>query len=220
MSIDRERERYEMVAVQIRARGIRDPDLIRAMEKVPRHLFIPERFRPEAYRDRPLPIGHGQTISQPYIVALMTSLLVPLTGKRILEIGTGSGYQAAVLAEMGVEVFSVERIPEVARTAVLNLEASGYDQVRIRVTDGTCGWADYAPYDAALITAATPSVPGPLIDQLADDGVLVAPVGPSGMQELIRLTRTRGSMGEERFGGVRFVPLIGEYGWKDSGFSR
>jgi protein-L-isoaspartate(D-aspartate) O-methyltransferase len=202
-----------MVESQIAARGIHDRRVLAAMKEVPRHLFVPPPYDKSAYEDCPLPIGNGQTISQPYIVALMTELLMPQQTDIILEIGTGCGYQAAVLAALVNKVFSVERIPEVADLARINLKAVGCKNVEVIVGDGTIGYLQKAPYNGIIITAATPSVPKPLMDQLAERGRLVAPVGGRDIQELIRLRKTQGSLAEERHGGVRFVPLIGECGW-------
>jgi len=206
--------RDQMVETQIAARGISDERVLSAMRRIPRHIFVPEVARGAAYGDYPLPIGHGQTISQPYIVAMMTALLQIRPDDRVLEIGTGSGYQAAILGLLAKEVISIERIPEVARLARENLSISGISTVRVIVRDGTLGYPDKAPYDGVLITAATPSVPSPLIDQLAEGGRLVAPVGSRDLQELIRLTRTEKGLLREFFGGVVFVPLLGEHGWE------
>ena len=207
--------RDRMVETQIAARGITDARVLSAMRKVPRHLFVPEELRAAAYGDHPLPIGHGQTISQPYIVAMMTSLLQIQPDERVLEIGTGSGYQAAILGILAKEVISLERIPEVARLAQKNLAVSGTRAVRVITGDGTRGYPERAPYDGVLITAATPSVPPPLIDQLAEGGRLVAPVGSRDLQELMRLTRKEKDLLRESFGGVVFVPLLGEHGWEE-----
>ena len=209
-------ERREMVEEQIRARGIRNERVLAAMERVPRHLFVPENLRREAYEDHPLPIGDGQTISQPYIVALMTDLLDPHAGDRILEIGAGSGYQAAILADLGSTVITIERIPAVAARARRNLSAAESRPVEVVVGDGTLGYPEKAPYNGILVTAATPGVPQPLIDQLADRGRLVAPVGPRGVQELVRLVREGERIRQEGHGGVVFVPLIGEHGWREN----
>lgn len=203
-----------MVSTQIRARGIKNQAVLRAMETVPRHLFVPARLLEEAYTDHPLPLGHEQTISQPYIVALMTEMIAPVPGDRILEIGTGSGYQAAIIASTGAEVISLERIPEIADQARENLRANEMQQVQVILSDGTRGWQDGAPYNGIIITAATPAVPEPLLEQLAEGGRLVAPVGPPQIQELVRLTKVKGEIITEKFCSVRFVPLIGEYGWK------
>jgi protein-L-isoaspartate(D-aspartate) O-methyltransferase len=208
-------QRRQMVELQVRARGIRDERVLAAMEKVPRHLFVPENMRREAYDDRPLPIGDGQTISQPYIVALMTDLLDPHIGDRILEIGAGSGYQAAILSELASEVITIERIPAVAARARRNLSTAGSRPVEVIVGDGTLGYPQKAPYQGILVTAGTPEIPPPLIGQLADGGRLVAPVGPHGIQELVRLVREGERIRREAHGGVVFVPLIGEHGWRD-----
>jgi protein-L-isoaspartate(D-aspartate) O-methyltransferase len=206
--------RDRMVETQISARGIRDERVMSAMRSVPRHIFVPESSRGAAYGDYPLPIGHGQTISQPYIVAMMTALLLIRPDDRVLEIGAGSGYQAAILGTLAKEVLSIERIPEVARMAAENLSASGITTVKVIVGDGTLGYPENAPYDGVLITAATHSIPPPLIDQLAEGGRLVAPVGSRDLQELIRLTKKGNDLTREFFGGVVFVPLLGKYGWE------
>ena len=209
-----EAARDRMVEMQIAARGVSDERVLAAMRKIPRHLFIPGDVRGSAYGDYPLPIGHGQTISQPYIVAMMTSLLQIRPDDRVLEIGAGSGYQAAILGILAREVISIERIPEVAHLAQKNLTTSGITNVRVVVGDGTLGYPEGSPYDGILITAATPSIPPPLIDQLAEGGRLVAPVGSRDLQDLIRLTRKGHDLVRESFGGVVFVPLLGEHGWK------
>jgi protein-L-isoaspartate(D-aspartate) O-methyltransferase len=206
-------ERLRMVEHQIAARGIGDQRVLSAMKEVPRHLFVPPPYDRSAYEDCPLPIGNGQTISQPYIVALMTELLALQPTDTVLEIGTGCGYQAAVLAALVRQVTTIERIPDVARLARANLSVIGSKNVEVIVCDGTPGYQQKAPYDGIIITAATPSVPRPLIEQLVEGGRLVAPVGGRDIQELLRLTKTRGSMNEDHHGGVRFVPLIGKYGW-------
>jgi protein-L-isoaspartate(D-aspartate) O-methyltransferase len=206
-------ERLRMVEYQIAARGIHDQGVLSAMKEVPRHLFVPPPYNKSAYEDCPLPIGNGQTISQPYIVALMTELLALKPEDRVLEIGTGCGYQAAVLAALVRQVTTIERIPEVAELARANLAAVGCENVEVIVGDGTLGYPQKAPYEGIIITAATPSVPRPLIKQLAEGGRLVAPVGGRDIQELIRLREKDGSITEEHHGGVRFVPLIGECGW-------
>jgi protein-L-isoaspartate(D-aspartate) O-methyltransferase len=206
-------ERLRMVECQIAARGIHDQRVLLAMKDVPRHLFVPPPYNKSAYEDCPLPIGNGQTISQPYIVALMTELLVLQPTDSVLEIGTGCGYQAAVLAGLVRKVTTIERIPEVAKLAKENLATIGIKNVEVIVGDGTVGSPQKAPYDGIIITAATPSVPLPLIEQLAEGGRLVAPVGERDIQELIRLRKKGGSITVEHHGGVRFVPLIGECGW-------
>ncbi|HOU81336.1 MAG TPA: protein-L-isoaspartate(D-aspartate) O-methyltransferase, partial [Methanoregulaceae archaeon] len=176
--------------------------------------FVPAEVRGSAYSDYPLPIGHGQTISQPYIVAMMTSLLQIQPDDHLLEIGSGSGYQAAVLGILAREVISIERIPEVAQLARKNLADAGITNVTVVIGDGTLGFPGGAPYDGVLITAATPSIPSPLVEQLAEGGRLVAPVGSRDLQELVRLTRKGHDLTRESFGGVVFVPLLGEHGWK------
>lgn len=204
-----------MVESQIRRRGITDPRVLRAMRTVPRHLFVPRDLWDQAYNDYPLPIGEGQTISQPYIVALMTEAL-ELTGtEKVLEVGAGSGYQAAILAELAKEVYTIERIPELARHAEKILKQLGYRNVQVIVGDGTKGWKPQAPYDAIIVTAGAPQVPGPLVEQLALGGRLVIPVGDQYSQSLTRIRRTmKGDLKTEYLGGCRFVKLIGEYGWK------
>jgi len=206
-------ERKAMVERQIAARGIRDRRVLAAMEEIPRHLFIPPPYDRSAYEDYPVPIGNGQTISQPYIVALMTDLLHPHPTDNALEIGAGSGYQAAILSLLVRQVTTIERIARVAALARSNLEALGIHNVRIIEGDGTLGYAERAPYDKIIITAATPEVPAPLIDQLAEGGSLVAPVGGHDLQELIVIKKHQGALTRESHGGVRFVPLIGQHGW-------
>ncbi|HJX55276.1 MAG TPA: protein-L-isoaspartate(D-aspartate) O-methyltransferase [Methanoregula sp.] len=207
-------ERNRMVERQIEARGVRNPGVLAAMREIPRHLFIPPPYDRSAYEDSPLPIGNGQTISQPYIVALMTELLKPEPEDNVLEIGTGCGYQAAILAKLVRKVTSIERIPAVADLARSNLAALGISNVEIQTADGTLGYPENAPYNGIIITAATPSVPKPLIEQLAENGRLVAPVGGREIQELVVLSRRKGIVSQELHGGVRFVPLIGEHGWE------
>ncbi len=208
-----EQMRMAMVEYQIAARGIHDPRVLDAMRRVPRHLFVPAGYERAAYEDTPLPIGQGQTISQPYIVALMTALLAPGPGDRILEIGAGSGYQAAVLAQLAGEVVTVERLPEVAAAARQNLARADVRNVEVLVGDGTQGRPESAPYAGIIITAAAPQVPDPLLTQLADGGRLVAPVGGRDIQELVRVVRHGDRFRQESAGPVRFVPLLGEHGW-------
>ncbi|MEE4236081.1 MAG: protein-L-isoaspartate(D-aspartate) O-methyltransferase [Anderseniella sp.] len=207
--------RRAMVRYQLQDRGISDPKVLEAMGKVRREAFIPVDERGFAYSDGPLPIGHGQTISQPFIVALMTEALKLTGGERILEIGTGSGYAAAVLAEIAVEVFTIERIAELAESARLALKEQGYANVHVKCDDGTLGWKEHAPYDAIVATAAGPSVPKALKEQLKIGGRLVMPIGSQfGGQQLMRLTRiTETDYDYEELDWVRFVPLIGEQGW-------
>lgn len=213
MENNRAEEREQMVRIQIQARGVRNESVLHAMNTVPRHLFVPEESAREAYRDYPLPIGRGQTISQPYIVAVMTELLDPQAGELILEIGSGSGYQAAVLAACGARVITIERIRQVADVAEHNLKKAGVTGVSVLVGDGTSGYPEKAPYDGILVTAATPRIPPPLVEQLAEGGYLVAPEGNADIQQLVRLRKNQDGISIERFGAVRFVPLIGRYGW-------
>jgi protein-L-isoaspartate(D-aspartate) O-methyltransferase len=209
--------RLKMVDSQIRARGIRDERLLRAMETVPRHLFVEAVLAEQAYQDNPLPIEAQQTISQPYIVALMSEAL-ELTGReKVLEIGTGSGYQTAVLSLLADQVFSIERFASLASRARSILEALHYYHVAIRVGDGTYGWREESPFDAIIVTAGAPSIPKAYIDQLAMGGRLVIPVGDRHTQELIKVTKTSDKTDgllRESLGGVRFVNLIGEHGWE------
>ena len=200
--------RKTMVDDQIRARGISDSLVLAAMEAVPRHLFVGADWRDRAYADTPLPIGLEQTISQPYIVALMSELAELRPGEKVLEVGTGSGYQAAVLAEMGAEVWSVEILPELGRLAEANLAAAGYGGVRLRVGDGYQGWLEAAPFDAILLTAAPEAIPPPLFAQLAEGGVLVAPVG-RGSQVLAQWRQSAGELTRRDVIPVRFVPMTG-----------
>ena len=207
------RARDRMVDKQIRSRGVKAPRVLDAMRAVPRHCFVPEGLIDSAYEDHPLNIGSGQTISQPYIVALMTELLNLQPGDRVLEIGTGSGYQTAVLATLAGVVTSVERLEELADAARGRLAGLGYDNVQVHRSDGTLGFPEEAPYDAIVVTAAAPHVPEALTEQLADGGRLVCPVGPRMTQRLVRIVR-RGSVLEQNEGiGCVFVPLVGENGW-------
>jgi protein-L-isoaspartate(D-aspartate) O-methyltransferase len=208
-------ERTRMVDEQLKARGISDPKVLAAMETVPRELFIPEEYRGSAYKDGPLPIGDGQTISQPYMVALMTQCLALTGTERVLEIGTGCGYQMAVLLEITPRVYSIERLPGLAQRARKNLMLLGHENLHIRVGDGTSGWPDEAPFDGIIVTAGAQEIPDALREQLADGGRLVIPVGPRYSQTLYRVTRTKNRFSEEQFTTCVFVPLIGKYGWKD-----
>ena len=212
--IDFAKARLKMVEDQITLRGIKDARLIAAMKKIPRHLFVEEALQSQAYTDHPLPIGEKQTISQPYMVALMTEALL-LTGKeKVLEIGTGSGYQTAILAEMCEKVFSVERIRPLAVRARKLLYELGYFNVEIKIFDGTFGWMEESPFDAILVTAGSPDIPQPLVDQIAIGGRLVIPVGDAFVQDLFRVTKTEEGVKREDLGGCRFVKLIGKYGWE------
>lgn len=204
-------ERERMVKEQIKARGIDDPRLLSAMGKVPRHLFVPPEYRDSAYEDRPLPIGYGQTISQPYIVALMTHHLQLKPTDRVLEIGTGSGYQAAVLAELVKEVYTIEIIPELAREASERLKELGYENVHVKCGDGFFGWPEHAPFDAIIITCAAPEVPPRLVDQLREGGRMILPLGADPFyQTLTLITKRDGKLEKRRITGVVFVPMTGE----------
>jgi len=198
-----------MVAAQIEERGVRDPRTLAAMRKVPRHLFVPPSLLRDAYSDHPLPIGHGQTISQPYIVAFMTEALSLRGGEKVLEIGTGSGYQAAVLAEIAARVYTIEIVAPLAEEARVRLARLGYRNVEVRAGDGYQGWAEAAPFDAVIVTAAAPRIPEPLKQQLKDGGRLVIPVGEDD-QELIVVTRRGSDYVEQRVLPVRFVPMTGK----------
>ncbi len=206
---DWESRRAEMVRAQIEARGVKDSDVLDSMRAVPRHLFVPDVYRDAAYNDSPLPIGQGQTISQPYIVALMTELLEVGDGSRVLEIGTGSGYQAAVLAEMGVEVYSIEIKTKLCESAAATLEGLGYETAHVRCGDGYGGWPENAPFDGIIVTAAPDRIPDPLLDQLADGARMVIPVGEF-YQELKVITRNGDAFQERSVIPVRFVPMTGE----------
>jgi protein-L-isoaspartate(D-aspartate) O-methyltransferase len=198
-----------MVAAQIEARGVRDGRVLQAMRRVERHRFVPPEQAGSAYQDRPLPIGHGQTISQPYIVALMTAEARIGPGARVLEIGTGSGYQAAVLSVLAREVYSIEIVEPLAHEAAARLAALGYRNVTVRAGDGYQGWPEKAPFDAILVTAAPPEIPQPLLDQLAVGGRLVAPVGEA-QQELVVVERTAAGLRRHALLPVRFVPMTGQ----------
>ena len=208
-----EAERKEMVARQIRNRGIKSARVIDAMAEVPRHLFVPPEYAALAYNDSPLPIGEGQTISQPYMVAAMAAALLLEGNERVLEIGAGSGYQAAVLSRLAREVIAVEALPALAATARERMAHLGYGNVRIERGDGSLGWPADAPYDAILVAAGAPSVPQPLVAQLKDGGRLVIPVGPPEHQELMRVVKKDGRVSQESLFACRFVPLIGRHGW-------
>jgi len=204
-----------MVERQIRARGIRDPRLLAVFRSIPRHLFVPASEADQVYEDHPLAIGHGQTISQPYMVALMTDALALRGGERALEIGTGSGYQTAILARLVSEVYTIERVPELGAQARQTLGRLGFHNIHFRVGDGTLGWPEAAPFDCILVTAGAPRVPQSLTGQLADRGRLVMPVGGRGGQDLKRVTRRGSELREESLGGCTFVQLIGREGWPD-----
>ncbi len=203
-----------MVREQIEARGIKDEQVLGAMRKVPRHMFVDEALQAQAYADHPLPIGHGQTISQPYVVAMMSAMLEGQPGMKVLEIGTGSGYQAAVLAEMGADVYTVERIKALYQTARQRFNQLKYYFIKTKLDDGTTGWPEQAPFDRILVTAGGPDVPDPLTEQLNDPGMLVIPVGGSRRhQQLLRVIKDRGEVKRENMGRVAFVDLVGKFGW-------
>ncbi len=207
--------RTTMVKEQLAARGIRDRRVLDAFLEVPRHRFVEEYLKYKAYDDYPLSIGYGQTISQPYMVAIMTEALSPKPHERILEIGTGSGYQAAILSRLCATVYTIERISALASRARRTLDDLGYFNIHIRIGDGTLGLPLDAPYDGIIVTAGAPHVPGALVDQLTEGGRLVIPVGDQGLQDLRRITRSPDGVNEESLGGCRFVRLIGRNGWKD-----
>jgi len=207
--------RMRMVDEQIIARGIRDPRVITAMRKVPRHVFVEEALQNQAYSDHPLPIGEKQTISQPFMVALMTEAMQLKGMEKVLEIGAGSGYQTAILAEIAFKVFSIERIRSLTIQARKLLYDLGYLNVEIKFSDGTLGWVDESPFDAIIVTAGSPGIPQPLVDQLAIGGRLVIPVGDAADQELVRITKTEEGTKREDLGGCRFVKLIGQHGWEE-----
>ncbi len=208
-----ESARFAMVEEKIARRGIKDARVLRAMEKVPRHFFVDEALIPQAYNDHPLPIGENQTISQPYIVALMLEALELKGNEKVLEIGTGSGYQTALLAELAHMVLSIERIPSLAEKAIKRLEFLGYKNVKIKSNDGTMGWEEESPFDRIIVSAASPSIPEPYLEQLSDDGIIVIPVGQEETQTLMKVKKSGGTIKMENLGGCRFVKLIGKYAW-------
>ncbi len=204
-----ERQRRDMVSSQIAARGISDPTTLAAMRKVPRHLFVPPGIAHYAYQDNPLPIGYDQTISQPFIVAWMTELAKPNKNKKALEIGTGSGYQAAILAETTGQVYTIEIVPQLAKSSKDLFDKLGYKNIVSKEGDGYIGWQKFAPYDIIMVTAACDHIPQPLLDQLAEGGRLIMPLGdPGSIQELILITKNRGRISRQTISAVRFVPLI------------
>jgi len=215
MTPNYEKERARMVAEQIAYRGVKDPRVLAVMGKVPRHEFMPEALRTQAYGDHAMPIGDGQTISQPYIVALMTELLELKGDERVLEIGTGSGYQAAVLAELCQKVFTVERVKALADKARVTLDRLGYRNVAMKTFDGTYGWKDMAPFDAIMVTAAGPDIPQTLVEQLKEGGRLVIPVGERSSQVLKKVIKSPAGIVTESSIPCMFVPLIGNHGWKE-----
>jgi protein-L-isoaspartate(D-aspartate) O-methyltransferase len=207
-------QRAEMIEKQLRRRGITDGAVLAAMLTVPRHEFVPEELRSRAYEDAPLPIGGGQTISQPYIVAAMTSALRLQPGDRVLEIGTGCGFQAAVLSHLAKEVFTIELRPELASAASEKLARHGYHNVHVHCGDGTLGLPEFAPFDSILVAAAAPEVPEPLLAQLAEAGRLIIPVGDADNQELHLVEKHAGVFATKMLEGCRFVPLVGHHGWQ------
>jgi len=201
-------QRLQMVERQIEARGVDNRDVLNAMKKVPRHLFVPASSAPFAYDDRPLPIGHGQTISQPFIVAFMTQAIDPMPDSRVLEIGTGSGYQAAVLAEIVDKVYTLEIVDALAEEAAGRLKKLGYTNVFAKRSDGYYGWSAYAPFDGIVVTAAAQEIPPPLFEQLKEGGKMIIPVGPVfSVQSLVLITKEKGKMKRKDLFGVRFVPF-------------
>lgn len=208
-------QRRQMVEHQLERRGIRDPRVLEAMAGVPRHVFVPPDVRSLAYADSALPIGHRQTISQPYIVALMTEAAQIRPGDKVLEIGTGSGYGAAVASRIAGQVYTIERHADLAEEARRRFRELGYRNIRVIHGDGSQGWPPAAPYDAIIVTAAAPDLPQPLLEQLADGGRLVIPIGNRAFQTLVRAIRRDDEIHRELLAEVRFVPLVGEYGWKD-----
>lgn len=208
-------KRHRMVAEQVLSRGIRDERLLTVMRDIPRHMFVPSHLASRAYDDGPLPIGDGQTISQPYIVAEMTAALKLSGREKVLEIGTGSGYQTAILCRLAKEVVTVERIPALQESAETTLRELGVDNVRFRTGDGSKGIPDEAPFDRIMVTAAAPGVPSPLFGQLDEGGIIVIPIGGRWEQDLVRVTKESGKELKEFLGGCRFVPLIGEFGFRD-----
>jgi len=207
-----EAARHEMVARQIRDRGIGDERVLNAMRAVPRHLFVPPEYKSRAYSDEPLPIGEEQTISQPFMVAAMADALLLQGHERVLEIGGGSGYQAAVLSQLALEVIAIEARPALAAAAADRIDRLGYRNVSLKIGDGSAGWPSCAPYAAILVTAAAPSVPQPLVDELAEGGRLLIPIGQDEHQELLRLVKKEGRIDRQSLYACRFVPLVGRYG--------
>lgn len=210
-----EKARKRMVQEQLLVRGIKDPRVLEAMARVPRHLFVPEELCGRAYEDGPLPIGEHQTISQPYMVALMAEALALTGNERVLEVGTGSGYASAILAELCAQVYSVERLESLAARARSVLASLGYENVWIFTGDGTLGLADHAPYDAVVISAGAPGIPRPLLEQVKPGGCLVLPMGEIEIQTLVRIRKTSEGLQEDYLGDCHFVKLIGSYGWEE-----
>ncbi len=205
---DYDKKRKAMVTNQLKVRGIDDPATLKAMRNVPREQFVPKKMQQYAYQDNPLPIGHGQTISQPYIVAFMTQILKLKPNDRVLEIGTGSGYQAAVLAEIVKEVYTIEIVEELGLSAKGTLETLGYKNTTVRIGDGYNGWEEHAPFDAIIVTAGIDKIPQPLLDQLADGGRMIIPVGPPNLRNLVLATKRNGKVKTKKVLPVRFVPFV------------
>jgi protein-L-isoaspartate(D-aspartate) O-methyltransferase len=202
-----------MVKTQLIPRGINDERVLNTMKKVPRHLFVDDYIQHKAYDDMALSIGEGQTISQPYMVAIMTQLLELKGNEKVLEVGTGSGYQAAILAELSKEVYTVERVVVLVKKAEDRFHSLGYKNIHIKIGNGTLGWPEEAPFDRIIITAGTPKIPEPLIEQLSEEGIIIAPVGDRFSQQLLRVRKSNGKLSEDYHTPCVFVPLIGEYGW-------
>jgi len=207
--------REAMVRNQLRPRGIKDPGVLRVMGNIPRHLFVEETLEERAYDDMPLPTSDGQTISQPYMVAVMTELLELHGTEKVLEIGTGSGYQAAILSELSREVYSIDRFEDLTAKAVERFRALGYANITVRAGDGTLGWPEEAPFDRIIVTAAAPRAPEPLIEQLGMEGIMVVPVGSRYSQQLLKIRKTASGLAEEYHTPCVFVPLVGAFGWHD-----
>lgn len=208
-----ETARFQMVEEKIAMRGIKDRRVLRAMEKVPRHFFVDEALIPQAYNDHPLPIGENQTISQPYIVALMLEALEFKGNEKVLEVGTGSGYQTALLAELAGMVLSIERIVSFVEKANKRFEFLGYKNIKIKLNDGSRGWEEEKPFDRIIVSAASSSIPEPYLEQLKDDGIIVIPVGLEDSQTLLKVKKSGGTIKIEDLGGCRFVKLVGKYAW-------
>jgi len=206
------RQREQMVREQLERRGISDPKVLSAFRSVKRHRFVPESSREYAYSDRPLPIGHDQTISQPYIVAFMTEILDPEATDKVLEVGTGSGYQAAIMGELCREIYSIEIIEDLGQSARERLSELGYDNVHVKIGDGYEGWEEHAPYDAIIVTCSPKKVPQPLKEQLAEGGCMIIPIGRTYAQELVRLRKKNGELVKESVLPVRFVPMVDDEG--------
>ncbi len=213
---DRKVDRERMVLTQIAGRGVEDERVLEAMNRVPRHAFVPEDQQRSAYEDRPLRIGHGQTISQPFIVGFMTAALELKGDEKVLEIGTGSGYQAAILAQLVPDVYSIEIVPPLGRRAAAVLDSLGYDRVRVRIGDGYRGWPEHAPFDAIIVTAASPRLPRVLLEQMAQGGRLIIPVGSHQEQDLMKVVKADDGYSISSLGSCRFVPLLGNGAWDES----